>query len=74
MTQDAIAAANALISQIQARQLILSKHLNAVRQHMPELSTEEQNQIDQSLRSIHDPVIEDLQNQFSNLSSDYKRS
>ena len=74
MTQDAITAANALISQIQARQLLLSRHLGSVRQYMPELSTEEQNLIDQSIHSIHDPVIADLQYQFANLSSDYKRS
>lgn len=74
MTQDAITEANSLITQIQARQLLLSKHLSAIKQYMPELSADDQAKISESIQSIHTPVISALQTQFTNLSSDYKKS
>jgi hypothetical protein len=74
MTQDAYTEAATLQSQISAQQLLLTRHLAAVQQHMAELTADEQASINTILHSIHDPQIAALQTQFTNLSSDYKKS
>jgi len=73
MTQDALTEANSITSQIQARQLLLSKHLSVVKQHMPELTANQQSQITTLLQNIHTPEIAALQTQFTNLTADYTK-